>query len=303
MGLLDGKVAIVTGAGRGIGRSEALLLASQGARIVVNDLGGSLFGQGGDRGPAHGVVEEIQAAGGQAVANTDDVSDWNGAKRLIAQAVETYGGLHVLVNNAGVIRTAMSFNTEEADWDLVIKVHLKGTFATSRFAGAYWRDLSKSQRRPVDAAIVNTSSVNGLNGGMPGHVNYAAAKSGVATMTITFARELEPYGVRCNAIAPVAFTRMTESLWGDGVFNEDNREELSPDGIAAVAGWLASPHAAGVSGQVLGIHGGECFVWESWHTTNTVRTSGGHWTVDSLQAASGELFANRSRGVPVATGD
>jgi NAD(P)-dependent dehydrogenase (short-subunit alcohol dehydrogenase family) len=298
MAMLDGKVAVVTGAGRGIGRAEAMLLASHGARVVVNDLGGSLFGDGDDRSPARSVVDEIRAAGGEAVANTDDIGEWDGAKGLIAQAITTYGDLDIVVNNAGVIRTKMSFNTDESDWDVVIKVHLKGTFCTSRFAGEHWRDKAKQSGRLTSAAIVNTSSPNGLNGGVPGHVNYAAAKSGIATMTITFARELEPYGVRVNAIAPVAFTRMTESLWGDGLFSEDKREELSPDGIASVVTWLASPLAHDVSGQVLGIQGTECFVWESWRAGAPVDNHGRAWTVDALDAASGKLFDARSRGIP-----
>src|SRR5262249_27083819 len=161
---------------------------------------------------------EIEGDGGRAVANTADVADWRGAEGLIAQAVDTFGRLDVVVNNAGVIRTGMSFNLAESDWDTVIRVHLKGTFAPCHFAGAYWRQRSKETGGPVDATVVTTSSPNGLNGGSPGHVNYAVAKAGIATMTITLARELAPYGVRCNAIAPVAFTRMTESLWGSGVF-------------------------------------------------------------------------------------
>lgn len=298
MGRLDGKVAIVTGAGRGIGRAEAMLLAAEGARVVVNDVGGSLFGEGGDAGPAAQVVSEIRDGGGEAVANTGDVGNWDDARALIAQAVDTFGGLDILVNNAGVIRTAMSFNTQESDWDLVIHVHLKGTYATCRFAGEYWRAQAKAGTPRTGAAIVNTSSVNGLNGGMPGHVNYAAAKAGIATMTITLARELEPYGVRANAIAPIAFTRMTESLWGGELFTDDQRDALSPDGIAAVAGWLASPAAAQVSGQVLGIHGEECVVWDSWRPSRPVTTGGGAWTLDALDAAVPALFATRPPGLP-----
>jgi NAD(P)-dependent dehydrogenase (short-subunit alcohol dehydrogenase family) len=298
VGAFDGKVAIVTGAGRGIGRAEALLLAAEGARVVVNDLGGSLFGGGGDLSPAHNVVAEIRDLGGEAVADTGDVGNWDDARQMVALAVERFGGLDVLVNNAGVIRTAMSFNTVESDWDLVLTVHLKGTFCTTRFAGEYWRALAKSEGVPVDATVVNTSSANGLNGGMPGHVSYAAAKSGIATMTITFARELAPYGVRCNAIAPVAFTRMTESLWGDGRFAEEHRDELSPDGVAAVVGWLASPLSAGVTGQVLGVDGGRCSVWESWRVTNEVSTGGTAWTLRGLDEMGPELFAGRDRGLP-----
>ncbi|MGD9794328.1 MAG: SDR family oxidoreductase [Acidimicrobiia bacterium] len=298
MSLLDGKVAIVTGAGRGIGRSEAMLLASHGARVVVNDFGGPLRTDGEqDSGPAHSVVEEIRAAGGEAVANVSDVSDWNGAKGLVAQAIDTFGSLDIVVNNAGVVREAMSFNLDEADWDIVIRVHLKGTFGTIRFAGEYWRDRAKATGKPVDAAIVNTSSVNGLNGGMPGHVNYAVAKSAIATMTITIARELAKYGVRCNAIAPVAFTRMTESLWGGELFSDERREELGPEGVAAVAGWLASPLSSHVNGQIIAVHGHQSYVWSGWTPSNPINTSGA-WTLDSFDAAAAGLFVDRDPGVP-----
>lgn len=297
MGVLDGKVAIVTGAGRGIGRAEALQLAAEGARVVVNDLGGALVG-GGASDAATQVVEEIRAQGGEAVASFDDIGDWDGARRLVQTAIDTFGALDILVNNAGVIRTGMSFNSDEADWDLVIRVHLKGTFATSRFAGAHWRERAKSQAGPVDAAIVNTSSPNGLNGGQPGHVNYAAAKSGIATMTITLARELEPYGVRVNAVAPVAMTRMTEELVESGFFTEADQQRLTADNIAAVVGWLASPLADGISGQVLGVTGPVCEVWESWRTVSRTESNGGPWTLDGLEAARDELFRGRASGVP-----
>ncbi|MCU1456273.1 MAG: putative short chain dehydrogenase [Actinomycetia bacterium] len=297
---LDGKVAIVTGAGRGIGRAEALTLAALGARVVVNDVGVSRFGEGGDDGPAHAVVEEIRATGGAAVANTARIGGWDEARGLVGQAVDTYGRLDIVVNNAGVTRERMSFNAEESDWDVVIDVHLKGTYSLCRFAGEHWRDESKASGDPVHAAIVNTASVNGLNGGMPGQINYAAAKAGVATMTIAFARELSPYGVRVNAIAPIAFTRMTEPLWGDDLFTEERRNEMSPEGVAAVVAWLASPRADAVNGQILGVHGAECFIWESWRPTNRVRTDGGPWTIEQLDATADDLFAGRDRGIPTA---
>jgi NAD(P)-dependent dehydrogenase (short-subunit alcohol dehydrogenase family) len=303
MGQLDGKVAIVTGAGRGIGRTEALLLAAEGAKVVVNDFGGSLLGAGSEQGPAQRVVEEIEAKGGQAVPNFDDVADWNGAKKMTEQAIDTYGDLNILVNNAGVIRTGMSFNTQEDDWDVVIRVHLKGTFATCRFAGAYWRDRAKSSSRPVDGVIVNTASPNGLNGGMPGHVNYAAAKSGIATMTITLARELEPYGVRVNAIAPVAMTRMTEELVQSGRFTDADRQNLSPENVAAVVGWLASPLARDVSGQVISVAGPVCEVWESWRKVSKAESTGAPWTIERLAASRHLLFAGRNPGVPALESD
>ncbi|MDO8364121.1 MAG: SDR family oxidoreductase [Actinomycetota bacterium] len=299
MGIFDGKVAIVTGSGRGIGRAEALQLAAQGASVVVNDLGVSLQGGTLEARPADEVVAEIVAAGGRAVANFGDVGDWSGAKALVQQAIDTYGGLDILVNNAGVIRTGMSFNTEEADWDVVIHVHLKGTFAMCRFAGEYWRNRAKAEGGPVNASIVNTSSPNGLNGGVPGHVNYAAAKSGIATMTITLARELAPYGVRCNAVAPVAVTRMTEELWDTDLFPRESMAEKSPEGIAAVVAWLASDLASDVSGQVLQVHGRTCSLWQSWHIGAEVESpTGGPWTLDDAPQLRAQLFAGHDPGVP-----
>jgi NAD(P)-dependent dehydrogenase (short-subunit alcohol dehydrogenase family) len=301
MGLLDGKVAVVTGGGRGIGCAEARQLAAEGARVVVNDLGGSLRGggpgAGADAAPAQQIVDEIRAGGGEAVANTDDVADWAGAKRLIDQAIGAYGRLDIVVNNAGVIRTGMSFNLGESDWDTVIRVHLKGTFAMSRFAGEYWRARSKAEGVPVDAAIVNTSSPNGLNGGMPGHVNYAVAKSGIATMTIVLARELAPYGVRVNAIAPVAMTRMTEELVQSGRFGEADQHAYTAESVAAVVGWLASGLSRDVSGQILAVAGGACRLWEGWRVAAEAH-SDGNWTIGKLQAAKGDLFAGRDPGVP-----
>ena len=220
MGLFDGKVAIVTGAGRGIGRDEALLLASEGAAVVVNDLGGAATGEGSDQRPAQQVVDEITDAGGKAAANYDDCSDWAGAERLIAQAAETFGRLDVLINNAGILRDKMSFNMTEDEWDAVIKVHLKGHFAPSHFAALYWRQKNKETGDPVNAKIVNTSSESGLYGNA-GQANYAAAKAGIASLTIVMARELTRTGVRVNAIAPVALTRLTAALSGAVEGNEE----------------------------------------------------------------------------------
>ena len=297
MGLLENKVAVVTGSGRGIGRAEAMRLAAEGACLVINDLGGALVGGGSSSSPAEDVAEEIRALGGKAVANSDDVSEWTGAQRLINQAVETFGGLDVLVNNAGIIRTGMSFNLDESDWDSVIRVHLKGTFAPSRFAAEYWRTARKSTGLPVDGVIVNTSSPNGLNGGTPGHVNYAVAKSGIATMTIVLARELAPYGVRVNAVAPVADTRMTAELFESGAFTEADRSRLDPENVAALVGWICSPLASDVSGQVFAVSGGQWGLWESWTNPSTV-TADKTWTIQSLEQAREELFGGRSPGVP-----
>ena len=212
MGTLDGRVAIITGAGRGIGREHALLFAKEGAKVVVNDLGGSLDGSGDDRSPAQQVVDEIKALGGEAIANDDNVADWEGGQRLINAAVEAFGDLHVLVNNAGILRDRVLINMTEEDWDAVIHVHLKGHFVPTRFAANYWREQSKAGKE-VKAAIINTSSTSGLLGNA-GQGNYGAAKAGIAALTVISAMELSRYGVRANAIAPAARTRMTENTPG-----------------------------------------------------------------------------------------
>src|SRR5581483_2936031 len=208
--LCEGRICVITGAGRGIGREYALMLAAHGAHVVVNDLGGDRTGSGTDTGPAQQVVDEITAAGGAAVANTDDISTWDGAKALVEQAVQVFGGLDVVVNNAGILRDRMLVNMSEEDWDSVIQVHLKGTFAVARHAGAYWRDRTKAGETN-DARIINTTSVSGIYGNI-GQANYGAAKAGIAGFTIIAARELGRYGVTVNAIAPGALTRMTEDL-------------------------------------------------------------------------------------------
>src|SRR6195952_1644366 len=225
-GLLEGRVAIVTGAGRGIGREHALSLASHGAKVGVNDLGGNIDGSGGDLSPAQQVVEEIKAFGGEAVANGDSVSSWAGAQRLINTAIETFGDLHVVVNNAGILRDRVLINMTEEEWDAVIAVHLKGTFAPSRWAAAYWRERSKAGK-PTDGRIINTTSVSGIYGN-PGQTNYGAAKAGIASFTNIAALELTRYGVTVNAVAPVALTRMTEGLASNLEITEERKEEQSP---------------------------------------------------------------------------
>jgi NAD(P)-dependent dehydrogenase (short-subunit alcohol dehydrogenase family) len=265
--LCDGRVAIITGAGRGIGREHALLLAHHGAKIVVNDLGGSMDGEGNDRGPAQDVVDEIEAMGGEALANTDDISDWDGAERLVASAVDTFGGLDILINNAGILRDRMLTNMSEAEWDAVIKVHLKGTFAPSRHAAAYWRERSKAGETN-DARIINTSSPSGIYGNV-GQTNYGAAKAGIATFTIIAAKELGRYGVTVNAIAPAALTRMTEGL-GMGNAPEEIKEQMSPAHIAPIVTWLASPEAAHVTGRVFDVTGRMISVSEGWHRGPTL---------------------------------
>ena len=262
MGRFDGKVAIVTGAGRGIGRSHALLLASEGAAVVVNDLGGSSGGDGADSTPAQQVVDEITAMGGEAAVNGADVSDFDAARQMIAQAVDTFGGLDVLINNAGILRDRMLTNMSEAEWDAVIKVHLKGTFAPCRHAAAYWRERSKAGETN-DARIINTSSPSGIYGNV-GQTNYGAAKAGIASFTIIAAKELARYGVTVNAIAPAALTRMTEGL-GMGQAPEEIKEQMSPAHIAPIVTWLASPLSAQVTGRVFDVTGRMISVSEGWH--------------------------------------
>ena len=293
MGLFDGKVAVVTGSGRGIGREEALLLASEGAAVVVNDLGGARTGEGSDATPAQEVVDEIKAAGGQAIANGDDCSSWSGAEGMVNQAIETFGGLDILVNNAGILRDKMSFNMTEEEWDAVVKVHLKGHFAPARFAGAYWRQKSKDSGQPVNAKIVNTASESGLYGNA-GQANYASAKAGIAALTIVLARELERFGVRVNCIAPVAMTRLTEDMMG----GDDSRaEKLAPTNVAAGVAWLASDLSDGVNGQVLKIQGGMAQIVQGWRPVSQVE-SDKPWTIESIAEQRDALFANSGAGIP-----
>jgi len=297
MALFDNKVAIVTGAGRGIGRSHALLLAAEGASVVVNDLGGSSGGEGTDVTPAQQVVDEITAKGGRAVANYDSVSSWQGAESMVQQAVDAFGGLDVLVNNAGILRDKMSFNMDEAEWDAVIDVHLKGHFAPARFAAAYWRSRSKERGEPVNAKIVNTASESGLYGNA-GQANYAAAKAGIASLTIVLARELERICVRVNAICPVARTRLTEGVAGDFMnAKEGEFDRFAPENISAVAGWLASDLSAGVTGQVIKVMGGQVQLLRGWRPV-TEQTDDKPWTIEAIDAAAPTLFAQRDKGVP-----
>ena len=257
--LCEGRVCVITGAGRGIGREYALALAAEGASVVVNDLGGARDGSGTDAGPAQTVVDEITVAGGAAVANTDDISTWDGAEHLIAQAVEVFGGLDVVVNNAGILRDRMLANMSEEEWDSVIKVHLKGTFAPSRHAAAYWRDRAKAGESN-DARIINTTSVSGIYGN-PGQTNYGAAKAGIAGFTVIAARELARYGVTVNAIAPGALTRLTEDL----NLPEDMKQGWDPRWVAPVCVWLASKQSAGVTERVFEVSGHLLAVSEGWH--------------------------------------
>ncbi|HUQ39284.1 MAG TPA: SDR family oxidoreductase [Acidimicrobiales bacterium] len=265
-GICDGRVVIVTGAGRGIGKGHAIEFARQGAKVVVNDLGAEVDGSGSSTGPAGEVVDEIRAMGGEAVANGDNVADWEGAQRLINTAVETFGGLDVLVNNAGILRDRMLVNMTEEEWDAVINVHLKGTFAPTRWAAAYWRERAK-EGKENDARVINTSSTSGIFGN-PGQSNYGAAKAGIASFSIITARELGRYGVTVNAIAPAALTRMTENL-GMGQRAKDRKPEefdrMSPENIAPLVVWLASKESKDITGRVFLVAGGNISVAEGWN--------------------------------------
>ncbi|HEX7717121.1 MAG TPA: SDR family oxidoreductase [Marmoricola sp.] len=279
--LLEGRVAIVTGAGRGIGRAHALELARQGATVVVNDFGVSLSGEKEDS-PAHDVVAEIEALGGRAVVNGADVADFEQAAAMVQQAIDTFGGLDILVNNAGFVRDRMLVNTAEDEWDAVIRVHLKGHFAPLRHAGAYWRNEAKEGRTRA-ARVINTSSGAGLQGSI-GQTTYSAAKAGIAAMTLVAAAELGRYGVTVNAIAPVAKTRMTE-----GAF--DTSAMALPEDNAPVVAWLASEEAGDVTGRVIEIDGSRICLEQGW-THGPKRDAGRRWETvevgDAVRAMIGE---------------
>jgi NAD(P)-dependent dehydrogenase (short-subunit alcohol dehydrogenase family) len=261
--LCQDRVCIVTGAGRGIGREHARMLAFHGAKVVVNDVGGPNGGDEGGSNPADEVVAEIVAAGGEAVANSEDVSSWSGAEALINQTIDAFGSVDVLVNNAGILRDRVLVNMTESEWDAVIRVHLKGTAGPSHFAGAYWRELAK-QGSPREGRIINTSSASGLYGNV-GQTNYGAAKAGIAAFTVIAAMELARYGATVNAIAPVALTRMTESLFGG-----EAGEEIAPRWIAPIVCWLASTESSSVNGHVFDVSGKKLSIAEGWHRGPTV---------------------------------
>jgi NAD(P)-dependent dehydrogenase (short-subunit alcohol dehydrogenase family) len=283
MGALDGRIAVVTGAGRGIGREHALLFAREGAKVVVNDLGGSADGVGADAGPAQQVVEEIAAFGGEAVANTDDCADWEGGQRLIRTAVDTFGGLDILVNNAGILRDRMLTNMSEEEWDAVIHVHLKGHFVPLRHAAAYWRERSKAGE-PLNASVINTSSTSGLFG-TAGQTNYGAAKTGIATLTIISQMELERYGVRVNAIAPAAATRLTATIPGSDERRAE-RERLAfnpfePGNVSPFVAYLATADCP-IKGRVFFVLGGTVALFQPFAVVDRIDTDH-RWTIDELR--------------------
>jgi NAD(P)-dependent dehydrogenase (short-subunit alcohol dehydrogenase family) len=290
MGALDGRVAIITGAGRGLGREHALLFASEGAKVVVNDLGGDIDGSGDDRAPAQQVVDEIKAMGGEAVANVDNVADWEGAQRLIQTAVDTFGTLHVLVNNAGILRDRVIVNMTEQEWDSVIHVHLKGHFCPTRFAAAYWREQSKAGT-PVKAALIHTSSTSGLLGN-PGQANYGAAKSGIATFSQICAMELSRYGVRSNAIAPAARTRLTEQTPGLSEVvkvpeNESTFDAWDPANVSPFVAYLATEDCT-LSGEAYLVQGGVVQRFAPWTLSEKI-DKGDRWTVAELAGVAAKL--------------
>ena len=285
MGALDGRVAIITGAGRGIGREHALLFAAEGAKVVVNDLGGGLDGSSTESSPAEEVVAEIKAMGGEAIANHDNVADWAGGARLIESAIDAFGDLHVLVNNAGILRDRVLVNLSEDDWDSVINVHLKGHFIPTRHAAAYWREQAKAGKT-VKASIINTSSTSGLLGNV-GQSNYGAAKAGIAAFTVIIAEELSRYGVRANAIAPAARTRMTESTPGlsDYVVKPADAavfDVWDPANISPLVATLAMQDCAS-TGQVYFVQGGTVRLFQNWTMTETLEQDD-RWTVAELAA-------------------
>ncbi|MVU78807.1 SDR family NAD(P)-dependent oxidoreductase [Nocardia sp. ET3-3] len=287
MGALDGRVAIITGAGRGIGREHALLFAREGAAVVVNDLGGSNAGEGTDTGPAHEVVNEIIAAGGRAIANTDSVADWQGAKNLVDQAVSEFGRLDVVVNNAGILRDAFIAGMDENQWDAVIAVHLKGHAAVLRHAAAYWKDQSKAGNQPV-AAVINTASASGTTVPNAGQANYGAAKAAIAALTLVAADELARYGVRVNAIAPIARTRLTLATPGMGEMmaaqqaglEEGEFDAFSPANISPLVAYLATEKCP-ITGKVFAVQGGAISELAGWHDVKTIETEG-PWSIDDI---------------------
>ena len=296
-GLCDGRIVIVTGAGGGLGRAHALAFAAEGAKVVVNDIGTSREGEGTSAGPAQQVVDEIRAAGGEAVANTDDVADWEGSARLIQTALDSFGGLDVLVNNAGFLRDRMLANMSVDEWDAVIRVHLRGHFCTLRHAAGFWRDESKAGRTP-NARIINTSSGAGLMGSI-GQGNYAAAKAGIAALSIQAAAELARYGVTVNAIAPSARTRMTEVAMPDMMrAPESGFDAMAPDNVSPLVVWLGSAESKDVAGRVFEVEGGIVSVADGWQHGPRV-DKGARWSPAELGDVVRRLLDEAPTPTPV----
>ena len=290
MGALDGRVAVITGAGRGIGREHALLFAREGARVVVNDLGGSADGAGSDAGPAQEVVDEIRAAGGDAVANTDNVAQWDGAKNLVTQAIDTYGRLDIVVNNAGILRDGFIPTLSEEEWDLVMDVHAKGHFAVLRHAAEYWKAKSKAGEQ-VAASVINTASPSGTTMPNAGQANYGAAKAAIAALTLVAADELERYGVRANAIAPVARTRLTLNTPGMGAIfampvEEGQFDALAPDQISPLVAYLATEKCP-LTGKVFAVQGGNIQELQTWSSVRSINNDG-PWTIDNIASMTAD---------------
>jgi NAD(P)-dependent dehydrogenase (short-subunit alcohol dehydrogenase family) len=310
MGLLEGKVAIVTGAGHGIGRGEALELAAEGAKVIVNDLGGSLSGEGADKRAAETVAEIIKSRGGEASPNYDDVADWNGAKNLVDQAVETYGGLDILVNNAGIIRDKMIFSMTEDDFDSVVRVHLKGTFACTHHAAVYWRAQSKAGNQPR-AAIVNTVSSAGLLGNV-GQANYGSAKAAIAALTVISSLELGRIGVRANAVAPGGVTRMSAAVVkdlevkeADEYSDDEGYQRLNPGNSAPMVAWLASDQALHVTGQVFRAVGSKIAHYKPWTLGVEIDTpkEPAKWKAENIgPAVNAHIFGSRNPGLQLGGG-
>jgi NAD(P)-dependent dehydrogenase (short-subunit alcohol dehydrogenase family) len=303
MGSLDGRVAIITGAGRGIGREHALLMAAEGAKIVVNDLGGAIDGSGSDATPAQEVVAEIEAMGGEAVANDANVTDWEGVQGMVNQAVEAFGDLHILINNAGILRDRVVVNMTEAEWDAVIAVHMKGHFVPTRWAASYWREQTKAGNE-APRAIVNTAS--GAMLGNMGQFNYSGAKAAIAAMTLVAAGELGRYGVKVNCLAPIARTRLTLQTPGleDVVKAPDDPSEFDrwdPANISPLVAYLSTADCP-FTGGVFHVGGNEVGLYGGWSLDDgDIIATDGRWTVADLQAKAGRLADGRSDLASVTT--
>jgi NAD(P)-dependent dehydrogenase (short-subunit alcohol dehydrogenase family) len=298
-GICDGRVVIVTGAARGIGRAHALEFARQGAKLVVNDIGAELDGTGGSSTAIREVADEIAAGGGETAVNGDDVADWEGARRLVRTAAEAFGRLDVVVNNAGFVRDRMFVSCGEDEWDAVVRVHLKGHFAVSRFAVEHWRERSKAGEA-VDARIVNTSSGAGLQGSV-GQAAYSAAKAGIAALTLVQAAELGRYGVTANAIAPSARTRMTETMFADTMAAPDDPtafDAMAPENVAPLVVWLGSPQSAHVTGRVFEVEAGKVAVADGWQHGVPI-DKGARWDPAELGPVVDDLLAKAPIPAPV----